>query len=274
MAAPTHLAHVTGAATQTLPAPLNGAATQTLPAQQRGAATQTVATAKAPAFMTDAAAARRAELQRLANALVEVNLEARQLRSEIDSQPKKPPSDMPSPGAIKRLEAARQLHNATQPPRPRSLPPSPIVQPRFAPAPAAAPAPAPAPATAKPAAAPAPAPPPAAAKPAAATKPAATAHQPLFFVALGKPLAVAPDAAGDDEAATLRAQLSLVHEKGVALRAQLVREQAARAGLERDLATSRAALEQSRAANAVLQAALDESKAALRRLGERVEASE
>ena len=85
---------------------------------------------------------------------------------------------------------------------------------------------------------------------------------------------MAPDAAGDDEAATLRAQLSLVHEKGVALRAQLVREQAARAGLERDLATSRAALEQSRAANAVLQAALDESKAALRRLGERVEASE
>jgi len=244
MAAPTHLAHVTGAATQTLPAPLNGAATQTLPAQQRGAATQTVATAKAPAFMTDAAAARRAELQRLANALVEVNLEARQLRSEIDSQPKKPPSDMPSPGAIKRLEAARQLHNATQPPRPRSLPPSPIVQPRFAPAPAAAPAPAPAPATAK---------------PAAATKPAATAHQPLFFAALGKPLAVAPDA-GDGEAATLRAQL--------------IREQAARAGLERDLATSRAALEQSRAANAVLQAALDESKAALRRLGERVEASE
>ena len=72
----------------------------------------------------------------------------------------------------------------------------------------------------------------------------------------------------DDEAATLRAQLSLVHEKGVALRAQLVREQAARAGLERDLATSRAALEQSRAANAVLQAALDESKAALRRLGD------
>ena len=116
--------------------------------------------------------------------------------------------------------------------------------------------------------------PPAAAKPAAATKPTATAHQPLFFAALGKPLAVAPDAAGDDEAATLRAQLSLVHEKGVALRAQLVREQAARAGLERDLATSRAALEQSRAANAVLQAALDESKAALRRLGERVEASE
>ena len=162
MAAPTHLAHVTGAATQTLPAPLNGAATQTLPAQQRGAATQTVATAKAPAFMTDAAAARRAELQRLANALVEVNLEARQLRSEIDSQPKKPPSDMPSPGAIKRLEAARQLHNSTQPPRPRSLPPSPIVQSRFAPAPAAAPAAAPLPA---------------AAKPAAANKPAATAHQ-------------------------------------------------------------------------------------------------
>ena len=259
MAAPTHLAHVTGAATQTQTAPLNGAATQTLPAQQRGAATQTVATTKAPAFMTDAAAARRAELQRLANALCEVNLEARKLRSEIDSQPKKPPSDMPSPGAIKRLEAARQLHNSTQPPRPRSLPPSPIVQPRFAPAPAAAPVAAP---------------PPAAAKPAAATKPAATAHQPLFFAALGKPLAVAPDAAGDDDAATLRAQLSLVHEKGVALRAQLVREQAARAGLERDLATSRAALEQSRAANAVLQAALDESKAALRRLGERVEASE
>ena len=202
--------------------------------------------------MTDAAAARRAEeLQRLANALVEVNLEARQLRSEIDSQPKKPPSDMPSPGAIKRLEAARQLHNATQPPRPRSLPPSPIVQPRFAPAPAAAPAPAPAPATAK---------------PAAATKPAATAHQPLFFAALGKPLAVAPDA-GDGDASRLSG-----HEKG--LRAQLIREQAARAGLERDLATSRAALEQSRAANAVLQAALDESKAALRRLGERVEASE
>ena len=233
MAAPTHLAHVTGAATQTLPA------------QQRGAATQTVSAKEPGVFMTDAAAARRAELQRLANALVEVNLEARQLRSEIDSQPKKPPSDMPSPGAIKRLEAARQLHNSTQPPRPRSLPPSPIVQPRFAPAPAAAPAAAP---------------PPAAAKPAAATKPAATAHQPLFFAALGKPLAVSPDAAGDDEVITLRAQL--------------VREQAARAGLERDLATSRAALEQSRAANAVLQAALDESKAALRRLGERVEASE
>ena len=59
----------------------------------------------------------------------------------------------------------------------------------------------------------------------------------------------------------------------ITLRAQLIREQAARAGPERDLATSRAALEQSRAANAVLQAALDESKA-LRRLGERVEASE
>ena len=227
MAAPTHLAHVTGAATQTLPA------------QQRGAATQTVSAKEPGVFKTDAAAARRAELQRLANALVEVNLEARQLRSEIDSQPKKPPSDMPSPGAIKRLEAARKLHNSTQPPRPRSLPPSPIVQSRFAPAPAAAPAAAPAPA---------------AAKPAAATKPAATAHQPLFFAALGKPLAVAPDATGDDEVITLRAQL--------------VREQAARAGLERDLATSRAALEQSRAANAVLQAALDESKAALRRLGD------
>ena len=213
MAAPTHLAHVTGRSDSNRArrrARCSDAGAAGAAARTRSDLAGAVATARRRRIRNRRKGRRRhgGRLQRLANALVEVNLEARQLRSEIDASRANAPSDMPSPGAIKRLEAARGLHDGA----------AAAAHARTRHRRSCSRGPAPAGASAAPA--------PAAAKRAADG--AATAHAAALPRALGKPLAVAPDGG---------------RRRGTLASAENMAMQAARAGDERDLATSRAALE-------------------------------
>ena len=204
--------------------------------------------------MTDAAAARRAELQRLSNSLAEVTLEARKLRSEIDSQPKSRRATCRRParssGWRRRgsctIRRSRRGHARCRHRRSCSRACAARAGSR------------------------------ASRGAAAGRRRQASRHRSpaALLRRAGEAARGGARRGGDDEAATLRAQLSLVHEKGVALRRSWF------ASRPRAPASSgtwrRAGRPSSRAARPTpcFEPALDESKAALRRLGARVEASE